>query len=169
VMSFVAARKRDRLEADEGDLLRVFHRKLHDSADLVVVHVVDDGGRRATISMPASCMFSMARSLTSNRLPIWRWLLGVVADAVELQVGVAHARFEMPCGRIPCSWRIQCRWWRLALSCSRSCARRPRHRGRAGAHGWARPPENCTDIWRRGLILSALSRIFLNFRPQPSS
>ena len=27
------------------------------------------------ISMPASCMFSMARSFTSNRLPIWRWLL----------------------------------------------------------------------------------------------
>ena len=27
------------------------------------------------ISMPASCMFSMARSFTSNRLPTWRWLL----------------------------------------------------------------------------------------------
>ena len=26
------------------------------------------------ISMPAACMFSMARSFTSNRLPTWRWL-----------------------------------------------------------------------------------------------
>src|ERR1700687_4539436 len=97
----------------------------------------------STISMPASCIFSMARSFTSNKLPICRWLLaslpmpsdlivvhvvndshdehdfdarlvhildgtqlhieqiadlpvavGVVADAVKLQIRIPHARFE---------------------------------------------------------------------------
>src|SRR6478735_28277 len=40
---FVAAGEGDRLEADERNFLGVFHRELHDGADLIVVDVVDDG------------------------------------------------------------------------------------------------------------------------------
>src|SRR6266403_644898 len=40
---FVAAGEGNRLEADEGDLLGIFHREFHDCADLIVVDVVYDG------------------------------------------------------------------------------------------------------------------------------
>jgi len=39
----VAAGERNRLKADESDFLGVFHREFHDGADLIVVHVIDDG------------------------------------------------------------------------------------------------------------------------------
>src|ERR1700757_3141616 len=47
-----------------------------------------------TISMPASCMFSMARSFTSKKLPSRPMSVRLIPDAIKRQVGVAHPRLE---------------------------------------------------------------------------
>ena len=44
--------------------------------------------------------------------------VGRVADAVELQVGVAQAGFGGLLAEIRSSWRTRCRWWPPARRCS---------------------------------------------------
>ena len=67
----VAAGERHRLEREEGDLLRIVERELDDAADLLVVDAVDDRDDRDDVDAGAY-RFSIARSLTSNRLPTAR-------------------------------------------------------------------------------------------------
>ena len=90
---FVAAGEGNRLEADERDFLGVFHRELHDAADLVVVHVVDDGDDQHDFDAGFVHVFDGAE-LDVEQVADLAVAVGVVADAVELQVGVAHARVE---------------------------------------------------------------------------
>ena len=54
--------------------------------------------------MPAAYRFSIARSFTSNRLPTLRCAFGLLADAVELQVGDPQARLARLAARTPASW-----------------------------------------------------------------
>ena len=68
----VAARERHRLERQEADLARVVERELDDPADLLVVDAVDDGRRPGRCRRRLAQRFSIARSLTSNRLPTRR-------------------------------------------------------------------------------------------------
>ena len=68
---FVAARKRNRLEGKERNLLRVIERELDHAPTcslLTPLMIVMTG----TISTPFECRFSIARSFTSNRLPMAR-------------------------------------------------------------------------------------------------
>ena len=67
----VAAGEGHRLEREEVDLLRVVERELDDAADLLVVDAVDDRDHRDDVDA-GLCRFSIARSLTSNRLPTRR-------------------------------------------------------------------------------------------------
>ena len=68
---FVAARERHRLKREEADSLRVVQRELNDPADLLVVDAVDDRRHRHDLDARFP-RFSIARSLTSNRLPTRR-------------------------------------------------------------------------------------------------
>src|SRR5579859_7531255 len=89
----VAAGKRNRLEADERNFLGVFHREFHDGADLVVVHVVDDGHDQHDFNARFVQVFDAAQ-LDVEQVADLAVAVGVVADAVELQVGVAQSGFE---------------------------------------------------------------------------
>src|SRR5882762_6618049 len=90
---FVAAGEGNRLEADEGNLLRVFHREFHDGADLVVVYVVDDGDNQHDFDARFVQVFDGAE-LHVKQVADLAVAVGVVADAVELQVGVTQSGFE---------------------------------------------------------------------------
>ena len=89
----IASGERNRLEADERDLLGVFHGELHDCAHLVVVHVVDDGHHENDFD---ACLVHVldGAQLHVEQVADLPMAVGVVADAVELQVGIAHARLE---------------------------------------------------------------------------
>src|SRR4029077_18296080 len=90
---FVAAGKGNRLEADEGDLLGVFHREFDDGADLIIVDVVDDGHDQHDFNAGLVHVFDGAQFYIKEVADL-AVSVGVVADAVELQVGVAHASFK---------------------------------------------------------------------------
>ena len=87
---FVAASKRNRLEANESDFLGVFHRKFHHRANLIVVHVVDDGYHQHDFNASFVHVFNGAQ-LHVKEVADLAVAVGIVADAVELQVGVPHA------------------------------------------------------------------------------
>ena len=63
--------------------------------------------------------------------------VGGVADAVELQIGVAHSGFGCLLRRTRDSSRIRFRWLRPARCCIRLCGRSERRRG-STATEWAR-------------------------------
>ena len=86
--------------------------------------------------------------------------VGGVADAVELQIGIAQTGFSGLRGRTQATWRIQFRWSRPAPSCNQPCGRSATASRKYGDRVGS-PPENCTDIWRRGLIEIALSSMVL--------
>src|SRR6266849_1602442 len=90
---FVAASEGNRLEADEGDFLWVFHREFHDGADLVVVDVVHDGDDQHDFDAGFVHVLDGAQ-LDIKQVADLAMPVGVVADAVELQVGGAHAGFK---------------------------------------------------------------------------
>src|SRR4029077_13486014 len=90
---FVAASERDWLETDEGDLLGVFHRELDDGADLVVVHIVDDGDDEDDFDTRFVHVLDGAE-LHVKEVADLAMAVGVVADSVELQIGVAHTCVE---------------------------------------------------------------------------
>ena len=90
---FVAAGEGNRLERNERDFLGVIHRELHDRAHLIVVHVVDDGGDQHDFDAGFVHVLDGAQ-LHVEEVADLAVAVRVVADAVELQVGVAHARFE---------------------------------------------------------------------------
>src|SRR5258708_5634588 len=102
---FVAAGKGNRLEADKGDLLGVFHRKLHDGADLVVVDVVHDGHNEYDLDAGFVHVFDGAE-LDVKEVADLAVAVGIVTDAVELQVGVAHAGLDRKSTRLNSSHQI---------------------------------------------------------------
>ena len=154
---FVAAGERNRLEGHEGDLLRVFHRELHDRAHLIVVHVVDDGDDQHDFDARLVHVLDGAQ-LHVEQVAHLAVAVGVVADAVELQVGVAHARFEGLLAEILALGELDAVGGRLHAVVARLCARSAWRQRNTGCMVGS-PPENCTDICRRGLIFVALSRI----------
>ena len=90
---FVAASEGNRLEADEGDFLGIFHRELHDRTDLVVVHVVDDGDHEHDFDTGFVHVFDGAE-LDVEQVADLAMAVGVVPDAVELEIRVAQAGVE---------------------------------------------------------------------------
>ncbi len=124
---FVAAGKRNRLECDEGDLLRIVHRELDDGADLIVIDVVDERDNQNDLDAGFVQIFDGAQ-LHIEQVADLTVAVGIVADAVELQIRIAQSGFSSFLRRIPCSWRTRCRWLRPERWRSRACGRRRRHR-----------------------------------------
>ena len=86
----VAAGERHRLEREEVDLLRVVERELDDAADLLVVDAVDDGDDRHDVDAGAVQVLDRPQ-LDVEQVADAAVRVGRVADAVELEVGVAQA------------------------------------------------------------------------------
>ena len=86
----IPAGEGNRLEGDEGDLLGVVHGEPDDGADLVIVDFVDQGGHQNDLD--AGFVHVVDRSqLDVEEIADLAVAVGVVADPVELQVGVAKA------------------------------------------------------------------------------
>ena len=86
----VAAGERHRLERQEVDLLRVVERELNDTTHLLVVHAVDDRRDRNDIDAGGVQILDRAQ-LDVEQVADEPMRVGGVADAVELQVGIAQA------------------------------------------------------------------------------
>ena len=89
----VASGKRNRLEREERDALRIIERELDDASDLLVVEVVDDGDYRNDIDTGVVQVLD-GLQLHVEQVADEAMRVGSVADAVELQVGVAQAGFK---------------------------------------------------------------------------
>ena len=87
----VAAGERYRLERQEADLLRVVDRELDDAADLLVVDAVDDRHHRNDVDARAPQVLDRPQ-LDVEEVADQPVRVRGVADAVELQVGVAQTR-----------------------------------------------------------------------------
>ena len=137
---FIAAGERHRLERDERDLLGIVHREPDDRTHLIVVHAVDqrddqndfDAGLVQVVDRPQLHVEQIADLAVA---------VGIVADAVELQIGVTKSGFGRLLGRIPCSWRTRYRWSPPECWSSRACGRRRPHRRKYGDMVGS-PPEN---------------------------
>src|SRR5438477_3466491 len=90
---FVAAGKGDWLEGHEGDLLRVFHRELHDGANLIIIHVIDDSDDENDLDARRVHVFD-GTQLHIKQIAYLSMAVRVISDTIELQVGVAQASFE---------------------------------------------------------------------------
>ena len=97
---FVAAGERNRLEREERNLLRIVQRELDDAAHLLVIDAVDDGGHRHDVDARGVQILDRPQ-LHVEQIAHCAVLVGGVADAVELQIGVAQTRFR----RLPAEFR----------------------------------------------------------------
>ena len=96
----VAAGEGDRLEGEEGDLLGVVERELDDAADLLVVDAVDDGDDGDDVDAGLVQVLD-GLQLHVEQVADLAVRVGGVADAVELQVGVAQTGLSGGLGRTP--------------------------------------------------------------------
>ena len=90
---FVTAGERDRLERQEVDLLGVVERELDDPSDLLVVDAVDDRDDRNDVDAGGMQVLDRAE-LHVEEVADAAMRVGRIADAVELQVGIAQAGFR---------------------------------------------------------------------------
>ena len=144
---------------EEVDLLRVVERELDDAANLLVVDAVDDAGHGNDVHAGLMQVVD-GLQLYIERVADLAVRVSSVADAVELQVGVAETGFRS-------GLREFLRLGKL------DAVGRGLHGGvtdlagvgdgveEVGRLSVGSPPENCTDIWRRGLIVTALSSMVL--------
>src|SRR6266566_4966822 len=96
---FVAAGEADGLEGEEVDLLRVVKGELYDAANLLVVNAVDDGGDGNDVDAGLVEIVD-GLELHVERVADLAVRVGRVADAVELQVGVAETGFSSGLGEL---------------------------------------------------------------------
>src|SRR5262249_18513520 len=86
----VASSKGNRLEADESNFLGIFHGELHHRPYLVVVHVVDDSYHQNDFNTGLVHVFD-GPELDVKQVADLAVAIGVIADAIELQVGITQA------------------------------------------------------------------------------
>ena len=86
----VPARKGDRLEGDEADLVAVLQRELDDRAYLIVVDRVHDGHDEADVDARGMQRLDRAQ-LHVEQIADFSMRVGELGHAVELQVGDPHA------------------------------------------------------------------------------
>ena len=96
---FVAPGEADGLEGDEGDLPGVVAGEADDGPDLVVVHPVDEGDDQDDFNAGLVHVLD-GLQLDVEQVPHLAVAVGVVADAVELQVGVAQPGLEGPAAEL---------------------------------------------------------------------
>ncbi len=87
---FVAAGERHRLEREERNLLGVVQRELNDAAHLLVVDAVDDGDHRDDVDAVRVQVLD-GPQFHVEQVAHFAMRIGGIADAVELQVGIAQA------------------------------------------------------------------------------
>src|SRR6266566_8769119 len=90
---FVAAGEADGLEGEEVDLLRVVKGELDDAANLLVVDAVDDGGDGNDVDAGLVEVVDGLEFYVEGVADL-AVRVGGVADAVELEVGVAETGFS---------------------------------------------------------------------------
>ena len=152
----VAAGKRNGLERDERDLLRIVERKPDDRSDLVVVDAVDQRGHKNNVNAGFVQVVDRTQ-LDVKEVADLAVRVGVVADTVELQINETKTGFGCFAAKFFALRELDTVGRRLhrVVSDLACIADRSRKYGdRVGS-----PPENWTDICRRGLIWIALSRI----------
>ena len=88
---FVAAGERDGLERDKADFVAVLQRELHDRADLLVVHGVDDRDHQADVDAGRVQVLDRAQ-LDVEQVGDLAVRVRPLRDAVKLQVRNAEAR-----------------------------------------------------------------------------
>ena len=89
---FIAAGEGNRLEAQERNFLRIGQRETNHRAHLFVVHAVDQGDDRHDIDAIGVQIFDGAK-FHIEQIAHRAMRVGFVADAVELQIGVAQTGF----------------------------------------------------------------------------
>src|SRR5579862_7791588 len=82
----------DRLEGKKSDALGIVERELDNASDLLVVDAVDDGHDGDDLYSGGVQIFD-GFQLHIEEVAYFAMRVGCVADAVELQIGVAHASF----------------------------------------------------------------------------
>ena len=90
---FVAAGERDWLERHHRDLVRVVERELNDAAHLLVVDPVDDSRDQHDFDAVGVQVFD-GPQLHVEQIPDVAMGIRGVADAVELEIGVAQPSFR---------------------------------------------------------------------------
>src|SRR5581483_411593 len=89
---FVAASETDRLERKEADLLRIIQRELDDAADLLIINTVDDSHNRHDLDTGTMQVIDRLQ-LHVEQIPDLAVRVRGIADAIELQVGIAQSSF----------------------------------------------------------------------------
>ena len=89
---FIAAGERNRLEGKEGNLLRIVHREADDRSHLIVIDAVNQRGDQNDLD---ACFVQVVdcAQLHVEEIADLTVAVGVVADAVELQIDVTQTRF----------------------------------------------------------------------------
>ena len=151
--------KRNRLEAEEGDLLRIVERELDDAAHLLVVDAVDDRDHRHDVHAGFVQVLDRPQ-LHVEQIADLAVRVGRVADAVELQIGIAQAGFGSRAANLLALGELDAVGGRLHGVVA-DLARVSDGVQEVRATASARRRENCTDICRRGLMVMALSSIVL--------
>src|SRR6516225_146248 len=90
---FVAPGERNRLEREERDTLRIVERELNDASDLLVVQAVDNSHYRNDFDAGFVEVLD-GLQLHVEQVADEAMRVGSVADAIELQVGVAQTGFS---------------------------------------------------------------------------
>ena len=129
----VAAGKRNRLEREERDALRIIERELNDASDLLVVQVVDDGHDRHDLDAGLVQVLDRLQ-LHVEQIADQAVRVGSVADAVELQIGVAQTGFGGLLGELGALGELDAVGRRLhAVVADLARSTRPRQGSRATA------------------------------------
>ena len=92
---FIPAGEGHRLEGDESDLLRVVHREADDGSDLIVIHSIHKCHHQNDLNAGFVKIIDRAQ-LHIEKVPDLAMAIGVVSDAVKLQVDEAQAGFSGP-------------------------------------------------------------------------
>ena len=95
----VASGERNRLEREERDALGIVERELDDASDLLVVEVVDDGDDRHDLDAGLVQVLDRLQ-LHVEQIADQAVRVGGIADAVELQIGVAQTGFSRLLGEL---------------------------------------------------------------------
>src|SRR5206468_12191777 len=96
---FIPSGEGYRLEGEESDLLRVVHRKADDRTDLIVIYSIHKCYHQNDLHAGFVKIIDCAQ-LHIEKVPDLAMAIGVVSDAVKLQVDEAQAGFSSPPGKL---------------------------------------------------------------------
>src|SRR5712664_511970 len=89
---FITAGERNRLERDEGNLLRIVHRETDDRADLIVIDAIDQHHNENDLNTRFVQIVDRAQ-FHVEKIPDLAMTVGVVPYTVELEIHKSQTRF----------------------------------------------------------------------------